>query len=498
MQTIHAFCTRLLHQFPFEANVAARFTRARRAQRARAARPGDHRRAARRRARSRQRRSAARSRPRSAPPPTPRSATSCARRSAERDAVTAWIARAGGVDAAIAELARALGIAPDDTLERDRGARSSTGRSCRPREWASVADAVPGKLGQRPEAVRAPDRRGRRGRRGAARGLSVGLPHRQARAARKIDRHRRARASGIRGLAERLARRAGAPRSRCSSGASAVVCRDRTAALLTIADAVIARYRAEKDRRGLLDYDDLIDKTLALLAHGQSALGALQARSRHRPRADRRGAGHQPGAVGDHRAAGRRIHRRRRRARQRQAHDLRGRRREAVDLLVPGRGAAQVRRDAAALRARVRQRRARLSRPCSFQHSFRSAPNVLGAVDAVFSAARASIVSVTADADGMPPHEALPRRRARPGRALAADRAGRAARDRRLGRAVRRHCRRRARRCGSRSSIARTVRDAGSRAATSVGSDRRARCAPATCWCWCASAARCSRRSSAR
>ena len=28
---------------------------------------------------------------------------------------------------------------------------------------------------------------------------------------------------------------------------------------------VIARYRAEKERRGLLDYDDLIDKTLHLL-----------------------------------------------------------------------------------------------------------------------------------------------------------------------------------------------------------------------------------------
>ena len=26
MQTIHAFCTQLLHQFPFEANVAARFS----------------------------------------------------------------------------------------------------------------------------------------------------------------------------------------------------------------------------------------------------------------------------------------------------------------------------------------------------------------------------------------------------------------------------------------------------------------------------------------
>ena len=45
----------------------------------------------------------------------------------------------------------------------------------------------------------------------------------------------------------------------------AIACRDRTAALVTIADAVISRYQAEKDRRGLLDYDDLIDKTLALL-----------------------------------------------------------------------------------------------------------------------------------------------------------------------------------------------------------------------------------------
>src|SRR5215211_7389407 len=33
-----------------------------------------------------------------------------------------------------------------------------------------------------------------------------------------------------------------------------------------IAGEVITRYRAEKERRGLLDYDDLIDKTLALLS----------------------------------------------------------------------------------------------------------------------------------------------------------------------------------------------------------------------------------------
>ncbi len=46
----------------------------------------------------------------------------------------------------------------------------------------------------------------------------------------------------------------------------AVETRERTAALVTIAYEIITRYRAEKNRRGLLDYDDLIDKTLHLLA----------------------------------------------------------------------------------------------------------------------------------------------------------------------------------------------------------------------------------------
>ena len=50
----------------------------------------------------------------------------------------------------------------------------------------------------------------------------------------------------------------------------AVVTRDRTEALLHIATAVAANYRREKAERGLLDYDDLIDKTLALLASGAS------------------------------------------------------------------------------------------------------------------------------------------------------------------------------------------------------------------------------------
>ena len=51
----------------------------------------------------------------------------------------------------------------------------------------------------------------------------------------------------------------------------AVETRERTFALVTIAAEVIERYRAEKDRRGLLDYDDLIDKTLHLLASTAAA-----------------------------------------------------------------------------------------------------------------------------------------------------------------------------------------------------------------------------------
>src|SRR5258707_912743 len=42
-------------------------------------------------------------------------------------------------------------------------------------------------------------------------------------------------------------------------------------ALVTIADAVISRYQAAKDRRGYLDYDDLIEKTLALLGEEGAA-----------------------------------------------------------------------------------------------------------------------------------------------------------------------------------------------------------------------------------
>src|SRR5204862_5032400 len=52
---------------------------------------------------------------------------------------------------------------------------------------------------------------------------------------------------------------------------NAVLCRNRTTALITIAAGVIDGYEVRKDRRGLLDYDDLIDKTLELLERFDSA-----------------------------------------------------------------------------------------------------------------------------------------------------------------------------------------------------------------------------------
>jgi ATP-dependent helicase/nuclease subunit A len=51
----------------------------------------------------------------------------------------------------------------------------------------------------------------------------------------------------------------------------AVICRDRSAALLTIVHDVLQRYQSEKERRGLIDYDGLIDKTLALLSNVDAA-----------------------------------------------------------------------------------------------------------------------------------------------------------------------------------------------------------------------------------
>ncbi len=88
------------------------------------------------------------------------------------------------------------------------------------------------------------------------------LHRRSAKAAQKCDQANFARANPEWAAAARRGTRIA---SATDCARAALRARDRSAALLTVAAAVIERYRAEKERRGLLDYDDLIDKTLALL-----------------------------------------------------------------------------------------------------------------------------------------------------------------------------------------------------------------------------------------
>jgi ATP-dependent helicase/nuclease subunit A len=116
VQTIHAFCTRLLHQFPFEANVAARFTVLDEASTTQLLNDLtlDVLLEA------------------SADPDTPlgRALSTAIVVAAdqtfkdvvgeairERDTLTAWIKHAGSIDAAMAELSRSFGLDPDDTRE---------------------------------------------------------------------------------------------------------------------------------------------------------------------------------------------------------------------------------------------------------------------------------------------------------------------------------------------------------------------------------------------
>ena len=242
MQTIHAFCTRLLHQFPFEANVAARFTVLDEASTTQlldqltlevlleaSAKPD--------------------------------SALGLALATAivvaadqtfkdvigdairKRDAIDAWIARAGSVDKAIAELSKAFGIAPTDTPEVGRA-----------RILFAVADPGGGmagadrdsrfRLGHRQEAHRrARSRAHRVGRERIDNYLKVfctaELEPRKNIVTKKIaDKH-----------PDWLARLIAEQERVCKllERERALAARERTRALVTIAADVIARYRAKRN-----------------------------------------------------------------------------------------------------------------------------------------------------------------------------------------------------------------------------------------------------------
>ncbi len=401
VQTIHAFCTRLLQQFPFEANVAARFTVL------------DERSEAELLDRATLDVMLAASKDpegvlgRALATAIAAAADSTFREIvgetvAARSELALWIAASGGVDGAIDDLARALGIEPDDTLAQIE-AEIVDGPILPSSEWAAVADACrAGSANDVRQCERLSQAAAAVGPLKVEAYLSVfftsesGL--RQSILTSKLAAKEPALAARL--LAEQQRLVGLLHRRRATS------VRDRTAALLRIAHEVVRRYNDEKGARGLLDYDDLIEKTLELFENVSAAwvlykldlgidhllVDEAQDTSPKQWEVVRRlvaeftaGEGARPHrvrtifAVGDEK--------------------------QSIFSFQGADPAAFAEMRSHFRRAHEQSGRRFLAR--EFKHSFRSGENVLAAVDAVFHNLDIA-ASITTDPDGVPPHIALP------------------------------------------------------------------------------------------
>ncbi len=400
VQTIHAFCTRLLHQFPFEANVAARFTVLDEASTMQlldqltlavlldaSAKPDSA------------LGQALATAIVEAADQTFKDVVGDAIK--KRDAIDAWTQRAGSVENAMAELSKAFGLDPGDT--RESVEQEFFSQSLIPAaEWPALIEILnSGSASDQKHIAALEAARSATGRERIDNYLKVfctaELAPRKNIVTKKIaDKH-----------PDWLARLQSEQDRVCALLARerALAARERTRALVTIAADVIARYRREKDRRALLDYDDLIDKTLALFARSSAAwvLYKLDLGIDH--------------VLID------------------EAQDTSPKQwsivRTIVSEFTPGGARPNTRRtvfavgdekqsifsfQGAAPRAFDEMRRefaSQFDRPeqgwrfLRFHHSFRSGANVLGSVDRVF-AAQEVFASVTTDTAGVPSHESLP------------------------------------------------------------------------------------------
>ena len=401
VQTIHAFCTRLLHQFPFEADVAARFSvleefaqrdlleRLRLEVLLEAAAAPE----------SRLGRALATAITAGADKAFGAAVEDLI---GKREALIAWTERAGGIDAAIAELSATLGVGPAETLESIELAMTHS-PNLPVAEWNAVAALLA--AGSKSECEQAARLHAAASMPAAARApayLSLFFTGKGERRNRIVT---RAFAREHAALAERLE----AEQARLEPLAlarRAVLARDRTAAALTVAEAVIRRYRREKENRGLLDYDDLIEKSLALLAAVEAAwvhykldlgidhvlIDEAQDTSPPQWEIIRKLTAEFTVGEGVHRSQTRTVF-------------AVGDEKQSIFSFQ---GAAPERFADMARHFAARHRDAQLAfRHCKFQFSFRSGTNLLGAVDTVFAGAE-MFRSVTSDTDGVPPHIALP------------------------------------------------------------------------------------------
>jgi ATP-dependent helicase/nuclease subunit A len=260
VQTIHALCTRLLQQFPFEANVPARF----------AVLDERDQNEMMERANLKVLLDASRD-----PDSAGGRALNVAMASAadvtfkdvvreaclSRDHFMAWTDSAGSVEAAAAQMSAALGVDPADRIEEVE--REIVDGPHLPRSrWRDVAAILDG--GAKSEQGHADRLRAALASIGAAQvDEYLGIFLTDERTPRKtvVTKKFGDNNAGVANLFEREGQRIGPLIER----RRAVTVRDRTQALLAIATAAAANYRREKRERGLLDYDDLIDKTLEML-----------------------------------------------------------------------------------------------------------------------------------------------------------------------------------------------------------------------------------------
>jgi ATP-dependent helicase/nuclease subunit A len=400
VQTIHAFCTQLLHLFPFEANVAARFevldeiTETQMLGKLsldvllQAAEAPDT--------------------------ALGRALAQAVLASADitfqdmvreairaHDRLTRWVDEAGGLPQAMIQLSQLLGIGWQETATDVDGAIFKDSLIANS-EWAAVAAIMMGgsandkKQGALFHTL------------ATLNGTDLLESYLDIFCTKKRDKTKeRIATSAIEKTAPDLCRRLNEERDRIwllVQRKRAIAARDRSVALFTVAYAVIARFRAEKDRRGLLDYDDLIDKTLDLLRDERAAWVHYKLdRGIHHVLID-------------------------------EAQDTSPKQWEIVRALVSeffaGLGAhdrqrtifavgdekqsifsfqSAAPREFAANRDHFQKAHARAELnfiATEFKHSFRSGPTVLGAVDTVFARAEA-FTGLTADR-AAPVHEALP------------------------------------------------------------------------------------------
>src|SRR5580698_10111441 len=261
VQTIHALCTRLLQQFPFEANVPARFAVL------------DERDQTDMMERANLKVFLEASR---APDSVLGRALQTAMANAadvtfkdvvrdaclSRDHFLAWTDAAGSAETAAAQMSAALGVSPGESIEAVEreivdGPYLPSGR------WLEIARTLDsGIKTDQDQAVRFREAHAFTGSAQVDEYLGVFLTEAE-RTARKsvvtkkfVDNN-----PSVARLFDNEILRIGP----LIEKRRAVITRDRTEALLHIAIAAAANYRREKEERGLLDYDDLIDKTLVML-----------------------------------------------------------------------------------------------------------------------------------------------------------------------------------------------------------------------------------------